>query len=42
MTKSEAILEARRMYAAGEFSRGIVERAPDSLMWDRTVSGPAR
>ena len=37
MTKSEAILEARRMYAAGEFNRGIVEREPDSLNWDVAV-----
>ena len=37
MTKSEAILEARRMLDAGEFNRGIVERMSESMLYDRAL-----
>ena len=34
MTRAEAILEVRRMKAAGEFQRKIVHRIPDDIYFD--------
>ena len=34
MTRNQAILMARKMDAAGDFNRRIVERAPDTLRQD--------
>ena len=34
MTRAEAIIEARRLRAAGEFRRQIVQRTPDDIRYD--------
>jgi hypothetical protein len=34
MTRSEAILEARRKYDAGDFNRRVSQRMPENFTWD--------
>lgn len=37
MTNEEAILEARRKFAAGDFRRAVVSITPETLDWDGMI-----